>query len=99
MKVIKHVKCPKPDRQELIAEPMVVYITKLIELRIERGDTLQAVASIVQRYLGLDRPQTRQLVALWFALGERRARGNPVKSWTPRELRVKGKRRYLGLSL
>jgi len=95
MKLIHHEKSPKPDRQELIANPMVIFLTKTEELRIMPGDTLQAVSSVVQRVLGLDRPQSRRLVALWFALGERRAHGNPPKPWGKRELRVKSKRKYL----
>lgn len=70
MKVINHSKAPKPDSMTLNVNPMVVWLTKTRELRIEPGDVLGELAVVVADTWGVNRNRARRLVGFWFALGE-----------------------------
>lgn len=96
MKVIVHKVRPKQLEVFLEFDPFVVWLQPHEELIIERGDKLRVVASEVERSWKVDRSTARQLVAFWFALGERLALGSSnVPDWSKRELRAKPGRRYL----
>lgn len=96
MKLITHDRSPKPEKMELPHDPMIVWVDKLTELRIERGDTLRDVVETIRPfYPHLKTQGLMELVAFWFALGERRALHDPSKPWTDREMRTDVKRKYL----
>lgn len=95
MKLIDHGRVVRPASLELRCDPLQIWLSKTVELRISRGDRLDAVAAIVASSWPLSTAEVRRLVALWFALGERRAAGDPASAWTARELRAGPTRRYL----
>lgn len=94
MKLIEHEKIPKPISITLGFVPFVVFLTKRVELQIESGDKLEEIALIVRRHWTLDLPTARQVVALWFALGERLSLGNPESALKPKELEANSRRTY-----
>jgi hypothetical protein len=94
MKLFTHDKIGKPQTMTLGFKPFVVFLTKKVEMHIEPGDTLEDIARVVRRHWIVDLPTARQIVALWFALGERLSLGNPDTTWQPKELRVNIRRTY-----
>lgn len=95
MKLIRHDKIGEPQRMTLDVSTFVVFLTKHDELRIERGDRLIEVARVVALAWDVQPTVARQIVALWFALGARLAKGNPDRGWTTGELSTHKERRYL----
>ena len=94
MKLFTHDKIGKPQSMTLGFKPFVVFLTKKVEMHIEPGDALEEVAKVVRRHWIIDIPTARQVVALWFALGERLSMGNPDVTWRPKELRINSRRTY-----
>ena len=94
MKLFEHPKINKPTTMTLGYKPFVVFLTKRVEMHIEPGDELEEIAQVVRRHWTLDVPTARQVVALWFALGERLSLGNPDAAWRPKELRANSRRTY-----
>lgn len=96
MKLITHPKKVRPTAMTLSTTPMVVFFSQTVELRIEPGDTLAAVAGQIEEQWRLSTPTARALAACWFALGERIARGRLDRPWTRAELDADPAREYLG---
>jgi len=94
MRIYEHKKIEKPQTMTLGFNPFVVFLTKRLEMRIEPGDTIEEVARVVRRHWALDIVTARQVVALWFALGERLSLGNPDVLWQQKELRTNSRRAY-----
>ena len=95
MKVNVMERSAKPETMTLRAKPMTVWLSRRVQLVIEKGDLLSAVAGEVIKHTKLDREHAQQLVAYWFALGERAENGCPDLAWTKSELHVSRGRRYL----
>ena len=95
MKLVVHEKSSKPESMTLKAEPLVIWLDRSHELRIERGDKLIDVASEVEKHWGLSRVESRSLVAFWFAIGERQDRKKLGAGWNRAELSVDPSRQYL----
>lgn len=95
MKVEMHERSGKPELMTLRAKPMSVWLTRNVQIIIEKGDKLETVARSVAKYSDLGPERSLQLAAFWFALGERAESGNPDRSWSQSELRVSAGRRYL----
>lgn len=95
MKLIKHLKSPKPVTMVLQHDPLIIWLSPIHELHIERGDPLAKVATKVAKLLSMTEEDARRIVGLYYALGERRAANNPSREWTEKELRCTPKRRYL----
>ncbi len=97
MIVRRHTKSPKPETMTLTANPLTIWLSRQIEVEIQPGDRLGKVAAEVQRYWKhLSEPEVYQLVALWFAMGERRAGKRPTnQTWTDAERDISPTRRYL----
>lgn len=93
MKLVEHVKRPEILEVAVDVRPLTWWLTPELQLIVEEGDRLGDVAKLVRRSLGLPRADARQLVAYWFALGERVASGR-TGPWEPAELRTKLGRRY-----
>lgn len=70
MKVINHPKAPKPESMTLATNPMVVWLTKTRELRIEKGDRLEEITETVMSTWDVNINRARRIVGFWFALGE-----------------------------
>lgn len=96
VKLRQHEKSPKPMSMTLTTRPMTVWLSRHLELIIEGGDTLFTVAQAVGEYWGLEQREAFQLVAFWFALGERQQqKQRGAQGWTKTELDPSPKRRYL----
>jgi hypothetical protein len=85
----------KPQQMTLDACPMVVWVDRSHRLTILKGAKLRDIVNALTLVLPLDLDTRYQLVAYWFALGERRAWGDPSTGWQKKELRTSPKRRYL----
>lgn len=94
MKILHHDKAPKPETMSLSVKPMVIFLSKTAELRIEKGDKLRDVATAIAEYMPKG-VAPEALVALWFAMGSRVARKLPDVGWTKSELSTAANRRYL----
>lgn len=95
MKLIEHSMIVKPNSMTLEVVPLIVWLDKYTELRIEKGDSVGKVAKQVQKFWAdLSNDDACQLVTFWFALG-RRARSGRSGPWTTTELRPDRQRRYL----
>lgn len=94
MKLIHHERSPKIAEMTLAANPMRIFVTKTVELRIEKGDRLRDVAEAVAPLLPKG-VKAGSLVALWYAMGERVAKKKLDDGWTPKELYTDPDRRYL----
>lgn len=78
----------------LKTSPLVVWVSRFDQLLIEPGDSISSIVLTVRRFFRqLSIPQLQQLVAYWFAIGER---GVPASgdAWRERELRCSSRRRY-----
>jgi hypothetical protein len=96
MKLRQHERSAKPESMTLTTAPMTVWLSRTHELIIEKGDTLQRVADVIEEHWGLARAEARQLAAFWFALGERQAnKQRGARGWTRSELLTTPGRRYL----
>ena len=95
MKVIKHEGVPRPTTMTLQTDPLVVWLSKTLEVQIERGDTLKEVALLVRKHWKADPRSARRIAAFWFAVGERQNRQTHVGDFTKRELSRREDRRYL----
>lgn len=97
MKLIKHDKPPKLRVRKLTHAPLIIWLGRYHELRIEPGDTLRAVAGVIRQFWPHE--PAEELAALFFALGERarlRARRQPVPpGWTLKERATSAGRTYL----
>lgn len=85
----------KPETMELCAKPMTIWLSRQVQLVIEKGDRLSEVVAVVVKTMQMEPARARQLVAYWFALGERIENGCPDLAWTKSELHVSDGRRYL----
>jgi hypothetical protein len=94
MRIIHHERSPKIAEMTLAANPMRVFVTKTVELRIEKGDRLRTVADAVAPLLPKG-VKAGPLVALWFAMGERVAKKKLDADWSQKELYPDSDRRYL----
>jgi len=95
MQLIEHERKGEVAELTLQAKPLTVWLTRTVELRIEPGDWLGEVASVVERHWTfLSQKECRLVVALWFAIGERIVTGYNAGSWSPKELRAWPQRRY-----
>lgn len=97
MIVRHHVRSPKPETLTLTANPLTIWLSRAIELVVEPGDTLAEVVVESRKYWKhLSDPEAYQLVACWFAMGERRAGKRPTNCpWTDAERDITPTRRYL----
>lgn len=91
-----HSRSPKPDAMTLTASPLTVWLSRLVELVIEPNDRLFDVMQEVQKHWPhLSDPEAAQLIACWFAIGERRGGVRPTNQpWTDEERDVSPTRRY-----
>lgn len=94
MKLERYTRTPKPTDMVIGFDPMIIWLDKHQQLVIRRGDQLNAIASVVRKAWRLEQTDAQELVAFWFALGERRA-SERTGPWRPRELSTKASRRYL----
>jgi hypothetical protein len=95
MKINVMERSGKPEVMTLRAKPMSIWLTRHVQLVIEKGDQLSSVAAEVIKHAKLKREHAQQLVAFWFACGERAENGNPNVGWSKSELHVSRGRRYL----
>jgi hypothetical protein len=97
MQIREHEASGKPETMTLGFNPMVIWLNRRIELRIEKGDQLRSVALVVLQYWGqqLKPKDAASLVAFWFAVGERQATKKKLSDWKAAELIVNPKRCYL----
>lgn len=95
MRIVKHDRKPNYNEIHLTVVPLVVWLSPLEELIVDRGDTLLEVAKTIHGRWSLSKKSCRELVAFWFALGERISRGDErVAGWNDQELSISLKRRY-----
>lgn len=97
MKIIEYTR-DRPKIQEVFIkyDPLIVWLDKYVELRIDKGDRLSEVVKAVRPYYPqLSKDQVVQLVAYWFAMGERARDGRLRDDWQEKEYRKRGGRRYL----
>lgn len=95
MKIIRHQsKFKSEECARIFCDPLIIWLTRSVELRIERGDRLRTVAHAIGLELHLLKKDALRLAAFYFALGER-ARRHRYPAWNNRELRVTPGRRYL----
>jgi hypothetical protein len=76
-------------------DPFIIVPKRGVTLTIRRKDRLGKVARELQVALPLDRQQSREAVAFYFALGARLATKKLGGPWKPSELSVDPNRRYL----
>lgn len=96
MEVIHHERSPKPEQMELQHDPLRIWLSRKLEIVVTKGDRLGDVAEVVQAEGWLSKLESRQLVALWFAIGERRGNFRPTNTtWNAEELDASRTRRYL----
>jgi hypothetical protein len=96
MKIIEHEASGKPESMTLGFNPMVVWLNRRIELRIEKGDQLRLIVPVVLQHWNHLKPgDVASVVAFWFAVGERLAAKKKLGNWKAAELIVNAKRRYL----
>lgn len=97
MKVVVHERSPKPMAMTLSTNPLSVFVTKTVEVRIQRGDTLAEVAKVVRQHMPDVREHAAEIVALWFAMGERARRlTKSTAGWSKKELATTPTRKYDG---
>lgn len=94
MRLIRHERTPKPDEMLLTFNPMTVWLSKTVELKIEKGDSVNSIASVVQAEWKVPEKRAIEIATYWFAIGERVA-GGTNRAWTKVELRPDLDRRYL----
>lgn len=95
MKVTEHPGVPRPTSMTLQTDPMVVWLSKTVELTIDAGDQLSDVARVVHKYWKVGGYESHRITAFWFAIGERQYFNKHKKDFSKRELSTKGDRRYL----
>jgi hypothetical protein len=95
VKVIEHEGSTKPEEMTLSYSPMVVWFTRTLELKVERGDTVKQIGQVIARYWDLKQGPAEEIAAFWFAIGERRAAKKKLGGWTDAELLATPSRRYL----
>lgn len=99
MKLMTHAKALKIKGPVAYrARPFKIYLSRTVELTLEAGDPLdRVVAEVHKHWPMLKRREVQQVVAYWFALGERMDTGGTAvgRPWRPAELRVNSSRRYL----
>jgi hypothetical protein len=99
VKVIKHDRIVRPGTLTLGFNPLIVWLSKTVELRIERSDRLGAVAEALAAWWPVSAREARRIVGYWFTLGERRATGDPGTGWSAREMADPSpERRYLRIA-
>ena len=76
-------------------DPMILWLSRSESLTIHKGDRLEDVAQIVKKRWKLSLVDARQLVAYWFALGERARSKKLGQKWRGQELHSSPTRRYL----
>lgn len=101
MALIIYEKSPKPQLMLLSHRPLSIWLTRHAEVRVERNDKLITIARhVVLYWTHLKLSEARELVALWFAIGERRGGYRPTnQTWTHEELDASPERRYCGKHL
>lgn len=97
MRIVEHDRMPTQNEVELSGDPMSVWLDTHVCLTIEEGDSLGKVVRGITPYMSeyLDGEQLEQLVAFWFAMGERNENDRLNEKWNKRELSTDRKRRYL----
>ena len=101
MRLKKHARNPlRPGRRTYLqvthgTNPTIVWITRELQLFINKGDTIKDVAPLVVKHCGIALTEARQLVAYWFALSERAHFKKFNAKWRGRELDASPVRRYL----
>lgn len=93
VKLITHTSITKPSEMTLEVSPLIVWLDKYIELRIEYGDTAGGVAEVLEEVWKLPREEALQLVTYWFAVGMR-VKNHRLGGWRPLELKPRNSRRY-----
>ena len=95
MQIIEHTTIVKPNSMTLEVTPLIVWLDKYTELRIEKGDSVKTVAKQIRKFwLDLSYADACQLVTFWFALGQR-AKSGDSGPWSSTELQPDAARRYL----
>ena len=94
MKLFKHERIANIEEMRLVANPMRIFVTRGVEIRLERGDKLGKVVAAVKRYLppGVE---ASELVAFWYAMGERITLRRLDAKWSKNELSTNPNREYL----
>lgn len=94
MKVLDHESLSKDESTPLTARPLRVFVTRGIELQIEKGDSLGSIVKTIAKHVPKS-INAADLVAYWFALGERIVSKKHSPRWSSKELSTKPGRRYL----
>jgi hypothetical protein len=95
MKLTKHDKLTNVEEMRLRARPLRIYITRGVELTLEKGDQLGDVVERIARYIPVSVRPVDKLVAFWFAVGERLETKTHTPQWSKKELSTAPGRRYL----
>lgn len=97
MKLTRYQRRPQMDAIRLKPEPLIIWLTDRLEMRVERGDRLSDVIRMVNK----KRPDWSQaginvesLVSYWFSLGERLAADEIGETWSNVPVNTR-ERRYL----
>lgn len=95
MRLTEHSGVPRPTTMTLQTDPLIVWLSKTVELEIHRGDRLGLVAKKLMHYWELPKSEARRIVAFWYAIGERQHRKKHTGDFTKVELLASKDRRYL----
>lgn len=95
MKVTRHEGVPRPTSLTLQTVPLIVWLSKTVELSIDKGDTLGDVATHIRVAWKVPRKEACRIAAFWFAIGERQHYKKHAGDFTKRELLAREDRRYL----
>jgi hypothetical protein len=97
MKLIRHTKPPRYDEVKLKNNPLVIFIARDVELRIEKGDTLTTIGTVISREAHLPAAKAIALAGYYFSLGERYDAVRQTQPWKTRDKQRGADRRYLML--
>jgi hypothetical protein len=94
--IVKHrIRRPEIEKVVLKKTSTTIWLTPDLEVRLQKGDLLRDLAALVQKKIGVNRKESLQISAYYFALGERVTTGRLGKSWKKGELRTDIERRFL----
>lgn len=95
MKLVTHPSITRQASTPRGADPLVIWLDRLVELRIPRGTRLEQVAAVIRKRFRLAPAEARKVAAFWFTIGERHLAKQHRQPW-PKNVarRVQPGRRY-----